>query len=843
MNPKSSKKPHINKIASNDTEKSSLLFWITMAYVIGFLLFIPFNANGPALFNGNIAQYEGPIYSAALSSAVFLAVAAIYFFFHWRLRTERDIISMAIWLVPLSYLISIVVAASHQFAINMLLINMMYVTFFLIGAYLTESKLGAAVTTIGFLVAAYVIVLYGFLNMFGNAYFKDAVMLTDIGLRLTSVFQYANAYAAFLMAVLFCCLYMLVKVHKPYWLLLNALMLVPILNSLWLTQSRGGYLLLPIILILILPFLSVVRQIALTVYLVIGALLSLSLTDRFIKIAEPFISQNSQEYAETLQVTHLVSVFNGKSFSGWGLLLLMSAIAAVLVYVSHHWVVPWLDKLLKQRSTGAGSRSVLPVVFVVVGALGALLLFTESGIAKILPGFMSNRLENINFKQHSVLERGTLYKDAIKVIEDYPVFGTGGGGWSALWEKYQNNPYIVRQAHNFFLQYIVDVGFVGFVIFMALLIWVFYRYIRFAANKEQIEQPSYSFIFYIVAISLLLHSIIDFEMSYAYLGVILFLALGGMSSVTASRTLAEEKRLFEWERWRWFYPSVVSVIAIVFLVSVIVHVRADRFYKQAYTSLQQQQPFQDSLALLDKAIDLKPYHPDYLLLKANLMDQAYEQSKDDASKKAYMDESIKLVDKVAKKEPYNRGVFEERYSHAMIMQQSEQALDVMLDGIRLFPWDTQVVDQLNPANNRSSFYERAMDLLGQLGVAAANKNDAATKKKYFDQAQALFAIVAEKQQFLTTLPEGQLAGRDFKVTTSMRLSMGQMAFADKNYAGAADVLKPAVATLNLKEATDRSAARYYLAALKKLGQSDQALYDKLIAADPKEKEEYDKLTK
>ncbi|WP_135556445.1 hypothetical protein [Paenibacillus cymbidii] len=119
-------------------------------------------------------------------------------------------------------------------------------------------------------------------------------------------------------------------------------------------------------------------------------------------------------------------------------------------------------------------------------------------------------------------------------------------------------------------------------------------------------------------------------------------------------------------------------------------------------------------------------------------------------------DSFYIVEKVAKKEPYNRGVFEERYSHAMVLQQPAQALDVMLDGIRLFPWDTQVVDAPNPANNRSSFYERALDLMGQLGVAAANNNDAATKKKYFDQAQALFATVAEKQQFLTTLPKSQL---------------------------------------------------------------------------------------
>lgn len=63
---------------------------------------------------------------------------------------------------------------------------------------------------------------------------------------------------------------------------------------------------------------------------------------------------------------------------------------------------------------------------------------------------MVTRLENINFQQHSVLERITFYKDAMKVVKDYPIIGTGGGGWSSLYEQYQNNPYISRQVHNFF---------------------------------------------------------------------------------------------------------------------------------------------------------------------------------------------------------------------------------------------------------------------------------------------------------------------------------------------------------------------------------------------------------
>ncbi|WP_135556443.1 O-antigen ligase family protein [Paenibacillus cymbidii] len=845
MNPKNPNRTAKAAIAApSDTDKSSLLFWLSMVFVVYFLVFVPYNKNGPALFNGNIAQYEGPIYSAVLWSGIFLVVAAIYFFFHWRLRDHRDLLSFAVWLLPLSYVISLTNAASHQFATNMVFIVSMYAIFYLIGSYMGKNNLGSTIFQLTLVISGYIIVLFGYLNLFGNTYFKDAVML-DQGLRITSVFQYANAYAAYLLAMLFCCLYLAVTTRKWYWIVANGLMLVPILNSLLLTQSRGGYVVLPILFVLILPFLSLARQIMMSIYLLIGVGLAVILSDKFTSIGEPIATDFSTQYNRTGEVSGLLSIFSGDSFDGWWRLILSAAVAAAVIWLMQRYVHPLLENRFAKWKSVKWLPIAYPLLIVVIGALGVILLFATDAVKNLLPDMLAKRVESINFNQHSVLERGTLYKDATKIIGDYPVFGTGGGGWSALWEKYQNNPYIVRQAHNFFLQYVVDVGFFGFVLLLGFLGWIYYLFIRKATAKDA-EDRDKGLIFFIVATCILVHSIIDFEMSYAYLGVIIFLSLGGMTAMSALRPLAEEKKLFDWERWRWIYPSLVSVIAVVLLVSVFIHFRADRFYKQTYTSLREQQPFQESLALLDKAIGLKPYHPDYLLLKANLMDQAYEQSKDDASKKAYMDESVKLVEKVAKKEPYNRGVFEERYSHAMTLQQPTQALDVMLDGIRLFPWDTQVVDAPNPADNRSSFYERALDLMGQLGVAAANSNDAATKKKYFDQAQALFAAVAKKQQFLTTLPEGQLAGRDFKVTTSMRLSMGQMAFADKNYAGAAEVLKPAIAdTQNLKfqNTTDRSAVRYYLAALKKTGQADQALYDKLIAADPKEKEEYDKLTK
>ncbi|WP_339318639.1 hypothetical protein [Paenibacillus sp. FSL R10-2734] len=57
-------------------------------------------------------------------------------------------------------------------------------------------------------------------------------------------------------------------------------------------------------------------------------------------------------------------------------------------------------------------------------------------MSDIFPDIIQTRVENIYFKQHSLLERITFYKDAMKVVKDNPILGAGVGGWASLNEKY-----------------------------------------------------------------------------------------------------------------------------------------------------------------------------------------------------------------------------------------------------------------------------------------------------------------------------------------------------------------------------------------------------------------------
>lgn len=99
---------------------------------------------------------------------------------------------------------------------------------------------------------------------------------------------------------------------------------------------------------------------------------------------------------------------------------------AGLSWVIQRFVAPWLYAKLENWSSRKRTGLWIPLGSVALVAIVAFLLIGTSA-KSILPDNMETRLENINFQQHSVLERITFYKDAVKVVKDYPILGAGGG--------------------------------------------------------------------------------------------------------------------------------------------------------------------------------------------------------------------------------------------------------------------------------------------------------------------------------------------------------------------------------------------------------------------------------
>ena len=754
-----------NTVQSKNAEKISGPLWALVVAIILFLGWTPFQAG---LFNGQSLDFEKPLYIAALLSGLLLLVWIGLDFNKFKLTEERDVVTVAALLLPITYILSVFVAASHYMAMNMMFIQSMYAAIFIVALYLLKQKQLNIVMQNAILTIAYFIVSFGLLNWLGSWKFAgalvgwfsstvregkytEAVMIDSNGLRLTSIFQYANTYAAFLMAFLFVALFALVRSQKWYSQLMHGFMLVPIIVSILLTLSRGGLVMLPVVFILLLLFLKPVQQILWIVQLGIAGVVSL------------LISAPVTELGLELNTTYTSSA----AWMGWGYLLGGSVIVAVLGWVIQRCATPWLHKKLGQLASGKLTGLWIPLGSVALVGVIAF-LFIGTSMRNILPANMGTRLENINFQQHSVLERITFYKDALKVVKDYPILGAGGGGWASLYEQYQNNPYTSRQVHNFFLQYLIEVGILGFIVFMSFILFIFYKYICGYVKRDK-DDFGNGFFYLIIAMSILVHSLLDFNMSYAFMGILVFIGLAGMAVVMDSKPL----------RWNWNktglrlgYFAVLGIGTVSLLFILIGYIESSNAAVQARNLIRVSQSYEEMKAPMVKALDKRPSHPESAIYLSSINQQVFNQTQDEQ----FLEESFHVLTRALKGEPYNKQLLTLLAAYYDLKGQSDLAHEVYRDNANKFVWDIDWYDVL---------VRRSL----AMGDQAHTLKDDVLKQEYFKTGLETYEQVVVGVEYLKTLPPEQMQGRPFSITPTIALNTGKIQLM---------LGEPAVAAVTLK---------------------------------------------
>lgn len=799
-----------NAVQSRNVEKISSYIW---ALAIGFIVFLVWAPFQVGLFNGQQIDFEKPIYLSSLLSSLLLLGWVCLYFTKFKLEGQRDLLAVASLLLPATYALSLIGAASRYMAMNLLFVQSMYAAVFIIALYLLQQKQLNVVIQNAILAIAYVIVGFGLLNWLGswkfaggmvgwfsntvrNGKYLDAVMTDSNGLRLTSIFQYANTYAAFLMAFLFVAVFALVRSKKWYGTLTHSFMLVPIIVSLLLTLSRGGLVMLPVVFILLLLFLKPAQQILWIIHLAISGLAALLVTNPL----------------TTLGTELNTAYTSSAALKAWAYLLGASAVVAALGWVIQRFVAPWLQSKLGGSETRKFTGMWIPLGSVVAVAIVAFLLI-GTGLKSILPDNIETRLENINFKQHSVLERFTFYKDAMKVVKDYPILGSGGGGWASLYEEYQNNPYVSRQVHNFFLQYLIEVGIVGFIVFMGFIGYIFYKYIRAYLKRDRDEFHN-GFFFYIIALSILVHSLLDFNMSYAFMGILVFIGLAGMGAVMDSKPLRQS-----WNKagLRIGYFAVLAVGTVFLLFLSIKYIGSSNDALKGKNLISVSTSYEEIKTPLVKALDARPYHPEAATYLSTLDMTVFKQTQDEQ----YLAEASEVLTRALKSEPYNKNLLFQLAAYYDLKGQPDQAFAVYRDNAGKFNWDI-------------TWYESLINRAQTLAAAANEQKDEAKKQEYLTAGLDAYKHVVDGIEHLKTLPPEQLQGRPFSVTPVIALNAGKLQVMSGQNDAAAATFKLGL-TDDYNDTTNREIARWYLAALKKAGAAvDQPVYDKLVAADPAE---------
>jgi len=809
----------MKKISSKkDHLKFSDFSLLHSALIIGISIFFIFFPYSRGLFNSFSYEFEPAIYEAMLFvfALFFLMIARLFFI--WKVDQISAIYSLGILLIPLFYWISSFQAASYHNAILMVLITSLLACQFIMGLYLGTTPRSLEALQCALLLSGYAIVLYGTGIMLGLVYTKDAIWFTSGTYRLTSVFQYSNTYAGFLLALLMGALFMSINAKRTWLALANAAMLAPIWMSLMLTYSRGALIFIPLLVLVILFFLRLDRQVAFVITFIGSALVTVftlsPITERYIQIAQIVMPKAEGEPA------NLLSVQDSLVWQTALILLLGSLICTLLVW-GIRTRYSWLENRLSALSGRKFAPYIVPVGLGGAGILGLLLLLGTGIAGSILPASIAERLQNINFQQHSVLERKTFYIDALKLASDYPLLGTGGGGWSALYEKYQNNPYVSRQAHSFFVQTLVEIGWVGFTLLLLFLGLIFFYYLKHYWRERQ-QQPGH-FIFFILAFTLLAHSLIDFDMSYVYIAGLVFFSLGVLVAVYDKKISLTFLKSKVASRWRFLYHGALAVVTLVLIVQAYQEYAGSQYFKSTINkAINEKPPLDELLVTLDQAISYSPKHPAYLVTKIDWLSQAYHQTGD----RSYALQAKKLIEQIKATEPYDRQIILSEYRNHKDLGEYNESIEALEEGISKFQWDIK-------------FYEAAIMEYAVNGNSVKD-TDPAKAQTYWNRGMELYEEVLHRKQLLALLPEEQLQGRDFDVTPFIRQAVGQILFGQGRYEDAVSMLKPMVEN-DLSDIYNRIGVRYYLAALHMLGQSDAELLNRLVEADPNEKMYLDSL--
>ncbi|MBB6670616.1 O-antigen ligase family protein [Cohnella nanjingensis] len=802
-------------------EAVSFMEWFAWAWIGVFLLIALFNNGtfeGNGIFQLSQMQFERPVLLTLLLMFFVAVWVAIHFLNKRFVLQHRTVYVAGAILLPFIYLVSSIQGVSRYLSGYGVLISLMLFILFAAGAYLIDYKRIIQFLPVVFMIFGYLIVLYGFLNLFGNVYLLDSLSAQD-GVRTTSIFQYANAFAVLLLVMWVNAIIQISQTSRMAMKIVHGLMIVPILVSFLLTLSRGALLILPVIAIVALFMFRLKQQIKIILYSIVGMGLSLLIYTRLADRGIDVMGQITQALGEGKQ-PRTVSIFASGSLSSWGILIGVSIVMAGLAFLIERYVEP---KLQAKLETAAPSKGlILPLALVVISVLGAISIATDL-LTRFLPPVIRSRVEDVNFNTHSVYERLTMYKDALKIWKEYPIIGGGGGTWDALYESYQSYSYTSNQTHSFIVKYLIEVGAVGVALHVTMFAMVIVAFVRFYRKADE-ENRNRLVFYFITPVIILLHALIDFDMSYAFYGGIVFLCLGVMAG-----TQLQEIGL-KWDKQkqnkiRYIGGAVLGIVGVVMLIVTSMKLYVFNQFDQATQETRRSEAsFQVIESHLKQAHATDKKHPVMLAQLATWNYKAYEQTQD----KQYLDKAVSYASQLQKAEPHYRTASEIEYVTQKALGNKEQALAIMEEAVNQRPF------------TQSYFEQVLMDLSSEWN-AANQANHSTESDKLAKQIMDCYERMKKQDQVMKDLPDTVIPSKAFELSNTARLAAGKVQFAQRQYTKAAEILQTGVKT-DLTAAQDQEVAAYYLASLRKEGKDDLDLYKALIQADATMEQKVDQLT-
>ncbi|HYG58453.1 MAG TPA: O-antigen ligase family protein [Symbiobacteriaceae bacterium] len=443
--------------------------------------------------------------------------------------------------------------------------------------------------------------------------------------RLSGPYQYANALAGVMLLGMPLLAGLRQRANQlPVKLLWGASLCATLLVFL-LTFSRTAWLLAPVVMLALLALVPRVERST----LLLRVLPSLVAAGAFI-----------------LPLTDLVradkpSVWMLVWFAG-GL-----AAAALLELGLHHLE----DRVALQRF--------VPVLFlVIVVGLGGLLVLKGSSVLA--------RITTVSTTDVNWVVRYSTYRDAARAWwTDSPVLGLGGGAWTTVYTQYRSANYVTKVTHSTVVETLVEVGIPG--VLLLLSVWaggLAHAWKARTTLKDQADRVVVMGLAVGLA-GLLLHSLLDVDLWFPAISLLVYFALGFMRSTQPTQHAVKGGRHFVVRR-----VGAGALILVGLLLAPL-----------STAALLEQQAIQSQVnghpdAAVAYLYDAVRYDPLNARLRAQLGDLLLEMALDSQSAKAANAAGIQLSAAV-KYDPRNASYLLMLTNYYMATKQSEAALKTL----------------------------------------------------------------------------------------------------------------------------------------------------------------------
>ncbi|MGF7057740.1 O-antigen ligase family protein [Brassicibacter mesophilus] len=305
---------------------------------------------------------------------------------------------------------------------------------------------------------------------------------------------------------------------------------------------------------------------------------------------------------------------------------------------------------------------------------------------KYIPESIVKRFESISLENHSAQARIAFYRDSFKVIKDYPILGTGGGGWVTLYQMYQSYLYWTKLAHNYFLQMWVEVGIIGLGIFVSLVLGLVYIAYKKYRNIENEDERTVLVSVVVAVAAILGHAFMDFDLSLSALTFILWMLMGvlysGFSIVRDIDTSNSKNKKIKQNSN--ICNVVVSLIMLILIIGSSSLLLANKNAEKALAASKKQK-IDEAINYFEKASKFDKYNAEYKTDLSTFYKVKFQLTQD----KEYVKKSLELTEKAIRLAPYSSQLNSIASSVYMSIGKIDDALELVEKAIELQPMRTQ----------------------------------------------------------------------------------------------------------------------------------------------------------